>query len=86
MGGGLSIGLLVIGIAVSIGGIFMGESSRSSLVLNCLYVLPEHCTWWSVLCNAPTPYKSWLSVVIRRLAEGFMKNLILMLVLSLLSS
>ena len=80
--GGLSIGLLVVGIAVSIGGIFMGEKAQGlhsyltaymyflSIALGGLFfVMLQHLT------------RAGWSVVIRRLAEGFMKNLILMLVL-----
>jgi hypothetical protein len=79
---GLAIGLFVIGAGVIFGGFQMGETAHGlhsyltsymfylSIALGGLFfVLLQHLT------------RAGWSVVVRRLAEGFMKNLILMLVL-----
>jgi len=80
--GGLSIGLLVVGIAVMAGGYFMGgkdHSNHSYLTSFMFYLSIALGGLFFVLLQHLT--RAGWSVVVRRLAEGFMKNLLWMLIL-----
>lgn len=80
--GGLSIGLLVVGIAASMGGIAMGDKAQGlhSYLTSYMYFLSIALGGLFFVMLQHLTRAGW-SVVIRRLAEGFMKNLILMAVL-----